>query len=405
MTPDVAVVALLAIIVGEAWRMTIPGLVRDAPLSQSTVVALAMVTSWPTDRSGAEALLGLLGPLLLATAGVLVVSLVRRNLRGAPADLARLLGSMLVAGVLVRIPLTGGSTLYDRAVDELGRAASVAGLLLVVAVVAVIAPVLARVAWQVARGGGPLRSQLSEELGRHGPLALATATTATVIALGLSVLGPSSFVLFLVPLVVLQPAVSRQRRIRVAQRQTVVALAQLTEEAGLTAVGHSARVAGLAVPVAREVGIAEADLAEVEAAALLHDIGQVGLTRPIPGGATIEVSARDQRWIAGAGAAILARTAELSRLAAIVADVGVPQHRAVERGDVTLAGRVVRAVSAYDDLAGRGTRLTGADAPVQAVERLLRNTPHDYDPDVVQALIRQLERRGVLPAGQTFPGV
>lgn len=402
MTPAVAVVALLAIIVGEAWRMTIPGLVRDAPLSQATVVALAMVTSWPSDRPG---MLGLLGPLLLATAGVLVVSLARRNLRGAPADLARLVGSILVAGVLVRIPLTGGSTLYERAVHELGRPPAVAVLLLVVAVVAVITPVLARVAWQVVRGGGPLRSQLTEELGRHGPLALATATTATVIALGLSVLGPVTFVLFLVPLVVLQPAVSRQRRIRVAQRQTVVALAQLTEEAGLTAVGHSSRVAELAVPVAREVGVAEADLAEVEAAALLHDIGQVGLTRPIPGGATVEVSARDQRWIAGAGAAILARTAELSRLAAIVADVGVPQHRAVERGDVTLAGRVVRVVSAYDDLAGRGTRLNGADAPVQAVERLLRNTPHEYDPDVVQALIRQLERRGVLPPGQTFPGL
>ena len=48
MTFLVAAVALVATVVGEAWRMTIPGLVRDAPLSQATVVALALVTSWPS---------------------------------------------------------------------------------------------------------------------------------------------------------------------------------------------------------------------------------------------------------------------------------------------------------------------------------------------------------------------
>lgn len=400
MTPMLAVVALVALVVGEAWRMSIPGLVRDAPLSQATVVALALVTSWPSGHTGPASLLGLTGLVLLATVAVLLVAVSRRTVRSVPGDLARLTGSLLVAGVLARLPLRGGSTLLDLATGPQGRQPVVAVLLLVVAVVAVLTPVLARVVHQVARGRTPLRAQLTEDLGRHGPLALATATTATVMALGIDALGPGSLVLFLVPLVVLQPAVSRQRRIRLAQRQTVVALGRLTEEAGLTAAGHSARVADLAVPVARDVGVAEADLLELEDAALLHDIGQVGLSRPIPGGATIEVSGRDQRRIAATGAAILARTAELSRLAAIVADVGVAQHRAEARGDVGLASRVLRVVSAYDDLSGRATRLNGTDAPAQAVERLLRNTPHEYDPVVVDALIRHLERRGVLPTGQ-----
>ena len=106
--------------------------------------------------------------------------------------------------------------------------------------------------------------------------------------------------------------------------------------------------------VAAHVRGEEADLPDVEAAALLHDIGQVGLTRPIPRGATVEVSALDQRRIAATGAAILARTADLSRLASVVADVGALHHRAVERGDVALPARVVRVVSAYDDLTGAG---------------------------------------------------
>ena len=129
------------------------------------------------------------------------------------------------------------------------------------------------------------------------------------------------------------------------------------------------------------------------AAALLHDVGQVGLSRPIPGGATIEISALDQRRVAATGAAILARTADLSRLAPVVADVGIPHHRAVARGDVALASRVVRVVSAYDDLS--------ASLEHQgALERILRSTPHDYDPLVVGALVRHLERRGTVSAAE-----
>ena len=56
--------------------------------------------------------------------------------------------------------------------------------------------------------------------------------------------------------------------------------------------------------------------------------------------------------------------------------------------------------SAYDDLTGRATRLAGGAGPVQALERILRATPHEYDPGVVAALIRQLDRRGVLSTAQ-----
>lgn len=401
MTPGLALVALVAMVVGEVWRMSMPALVRDAPLSKATGVALAMATGWPrADGHGLESVVGLIGPLLVAAVAVVVAALLRRELARTVPDLVRLLSSMVVAGVLVRVPLEGDVSLLERVQQPPDRPVLVAVLVLAVAVVAVVAPLVTRSVIRSSRAQAAWRTQLGEDLGRHGPLALATATTATVMALSLELLGPLSLILFLVPLLVLQPAVERQRRIGLAQRQTIVALARLTEEAGLTALGHSARVAALAVPLARDVGVHETDLADVESAALLHDVGQVGLARPIPGGATVEISGRDQRMIAGTGAAILARTADLSRLAAIVADVGVSYHRAVERGDVSLAARVVRVASAYDDLTGRSTRLAGHDGPVEAMERLLRNTPHEYDPRVVAALLRLLERRGELSASQ-----
>lgn len=397
----VALVALVAMVVGEVWRMSMPELSRDAPLSKATGVALAMAAEWPvTDGSGLDSLAGLLGPLLVGAAAVVVAGALRKEFARLVPDLVRLLSSMTVAGVLARVPLTDGVSLLGQVQHHPGRPVLTAVLMLGIAIVAVLAPLVARSVLRSSRVHAERRVQLGEDLGRHGPLALATATTATVMALSLDLLGPLALVLSLVPLLVLQPAVERQRRIRLAQRQTIVALARLTEEAGLTALGHSARVAALSVPLARDVGVHESDLADVESAALLHDIGQVGLDRPIPGGATVEVSGRDQRLVAGAGAAILARTADLSRLAAIVGDVGVSHHRAVDRGDVSLAARVVRVASAYDDLTGRSTRLSGNGGPVQALERLLRNSPHEYDPAVVSSLMRLLARRGELSVAQ-----
>ena len=395
LTWTVAVVGVLVMVVGEAWRLSPSDTLRDAPLTQATAVALAMATARPARSEDPDALLGLLGPLLVVVGTVLLVALARRK-QPSPAHLALLLIATLVAGLLVRIPGTGGITLLEATALKLDAPVVVAAMLFVVAALALFVPLLGASVRRALRGHRPVRKQLTDDLGRHGPLILATATTSAVMALALPVLGAASLVLFLAPLGVLQLAVGQQREIRVAQSQTVGALARLTDHAGLTAPGHGERVAALAVPVARDVGVDEADLQGVEAASLLHDLGQVALTTRIPGGATIEVSGRDQRRVAAAGAGILARTAQLSSLSAWVADVGVPHHRALERGDVALPSRVIRVVSAYDDLTGHGTRLTGAVDPEEALDRLLRNAPHDYDPQVVLALIRHLERRGVL---------
>lgn len=392
---SIAAVAFLAMVLGEAWRVSVPGLVRDAPLAQATAVALVVSTAWPHARADVDHLTGIVGPLVLACAATLAVGAVRGHWSSLLQDLARTMATVVVAGVLCRLAFPGGGSLFESANRTGPHTGPIALLLLVVAVVAVSAPVVARAVYHAARDRGSLRSQLVEHIVRHGPLVLATASTGTVMALSLGVLHAASFVLFLVPMALLQPAVTRQRRIRAAQKQTLYALSRLTDQAGLTSPGHAVRVARLALPVAREAGVDDDDLPDVEAAALLHDVGQVGLSRPIPGGATVEISLRDQRRIAATGAAILARTAELSRLAPTVADIGVPHHWAVERGDVTMPSRVVRVISAYDDLAGPGPR-QDTHSPGTAVERILRATPYEYDPEVVDALIRHLVRTGVL---------
>lgn len=390
------VVAFLALLIGEAWRVPGPGVVRDAPLAQATCIALTIAVSWPpaadlpTGEDSVPPLLGLLPPLLLAVTATVLVGTVRRHWQSLPADLLRSVLTVAVVGFFTRLPLPTGRTLHEHAVSAPSEQRGlVAILMLVIALAAVTAPIVLRTVVGVPREHAPLRSLVVADLRRHGLLSLATATTGVVTALAITPLGPVSFLLFLVPMTVLLPAVTRQRQIRAAQRQTLVALSRLTDQAGLTAPGHATRVARLAVPVAREAGVEDGELGDVETASLLHDVGQVGLSRPIPGGATTEISALDQRRVAATSAAILARTADLSRLAPVVADVGIPHHRAVARGDVALASRVVRVVSAYDDLSTR-------HAPRTALDRLVRGTPHEYDPLVVAALVRHLERRGTI---------
>ena len=400
LTWTTALVGLVVMILSEAWRQSSSGPARDAPLAQAIAMALAMATAWPSVPGHPDHLVGMLGPLLIAVVSVLLVAAWRRRIRSARRELMRLGTSVVVAGLLVRIPGPGGDTLLASVLHERETTVVIAVLLLLVAVLAAAAPLVWRGVRASVRSRTMAWATLSGEFERQGPVSLAGASTAVVMALALTELGPLSLVLFLVPLLVLQPAVTRQRDIRRAQRQTIFALARLPEEAGLAMSGHAARVAELAVPIARDLGVEAADLRDVEAAALLHDIGQVGLSRPVPGGATVELSARDQRQIASTGSSILGRTAELSRLASVVADVGLAHHRADERGDVALASRIVRVASAYDDLTGRGTRPGGGSAPLEALERLLRSTPHEYDPEVVRVLVHQLERRGSLSAAQ-----
>src|SRR5690606_37433260 len=64
-------------------------------------------------------------------------------------------------------------------------------------------------------------------------------------------------------------------------RQTIRALAQIPEVAGLNLAGHSDRTAELAVAMAKELGLSPEEVEDVEFAALMHDIGHITLNDPM----------------------------------------------------------------------------------------------------------------------------
>jgi response regulator RpfG family c-di-GMP phosphodiesterase len=252
--------------------------------------------------------------------------------------------------------------------------------------------------------------------------------SALLIAFAAEVMGLYSLAVFTAPLLVTQVAFRRYAGIRATYLQTVRALAKVTEIGGYVEAGHSERVSRLAVAIGRELGIHEPQLLELEYAALMHDIGQLSLRDPIPGGATVLVSRQDQQRIAELGADVIQQAQVLGSVAEIVRRQNEP-YRDVE-GAVNghtapghtaprpragspplgppppaplppgppppgppLSSRIIKAANAFDDLVGSSLDPGRAAA---AVQRLRLDTASEYDPATVEALSRVVNRRSLL---------
>ena len=176
------------------------------------------------------------------------------------------------------------------------------------------------------------RVALVDEMRVQLPLGAAVGASALLIAFAAEVMGLYSLAVFTAPLLVTQVAFRRYAGIRATYLQTVRALAKVTEIGGYVEAGHSERVSRLAVAIGRELGIHEPQLLELEYAALMHDIGQLSLHDPIPGGATVLVSRQDQQRIAELGADVIQQAQVLGSVAEIVRRQNEPYRDTDARG-------------------------------------------------------------------------
>jgi len=253
------------------------------------------------------------------------------------------------------------------------------------------------------------RVALVDEMRVQLPLGAAVGASALLIAFAAEVMGLAALAVFTAPLLVTQVAFRRYAGIRATYLQTVRALAKVTEIGGYVEPGHSERVSRLAVAIGRELGIHEPQLLELEYAALMHDIGQLSLHDPIPGGATVLVSRQDQQRIAELGADVIQQAQVLGSVAEIVRRQNEPyrdtDHAANGRAarvpssepsrppGPPLSSRIIKAANAFDDLVGSSLDPGRAAA---AVQQLRLDTASEYDPATVEALSRVVNRRSVM---------
>lgn len=234
-----------------------------------------------------------------------------------------------------------------------------------------------------------LRRLAREKLRETGPLLLSTVSVAALLALAYPVLGAWTIPIFLAPLGATQFSFRQVATVRRNSLQTVRALARVPEMAGYTQRGHSTRVATLAVQIAEELGVVQPELHDIEYAALLHDIGRVSLPDPEESGATSRLE------LALVGAEIVDGSGHFTRVAKMIGSQHEPYRRRGEDTNRTLmlGAKIIKVASAYDDAtepAGPGR------TPWDALERLHTDMAYEYDPQVIQALTRVLEKRGLV---------
>jgi hypothetical protein len=174
---------------------------------------------------------------------------------------------------------------------------------------------------------------------------------------------------------------------RTTYDQTIRALGQMPEAGGFTSRGHAERTADTAVAIGSELGFSSAETSRVEQAALLLDIGRVVLSDPAIAGGGGYTTRNLAQW----SAAIIGEAPTLQPVAAIVGESHRAYRRPGEERDpgLPVAAQVLKVASAYH------FAVDGGMEPVDALEVLHRGAAYEYDPDVIGALRRVLQRRGL----------
>jgi len=376
----VAFGALIAF--GELLRLNLPGDREAAPIATAGALAYALllrIGDNPARHSPQQV-------IAVAAIGMIIGALPHLAV-GRPARLSAMSGRLLAVACVAWVfrPLANASMIGSQWWSELPVMLSL--VILAWLVEAVIAALIRTDALR-ARFGVALLDELRVQL----PVGAAVGASALLIAFAAEVMGLAAVAVFAAPLLVTQVALRRYTGIRATYLQTVRALARVTEIGGYVEPGHSARVSRLAVAIGRELGMSEPALLELEYAALMHDIGQLSLRDPIPGGATVLVVREEQRRIAEYGAEVIQQARVLDSVADIVRRQSDPCRPADRGQEPPLSSRIIRAANAFDDLVGSSVEPSRAAA---AVQRLRLDTAAEYDPQVVEALSRLLGRRSL----------
>jgi hypothetical protein len=212
---------------------------------------------------------------------------------------------------------------------------------------------------------------------------------AAAIALSAPPLGAWVLLAAAAPMLVMHRSLRRYAAIHATYHQTIRALSRVTEIAGYTEPGHARRVCRLALAVGRELGLGDGELLDLEYAALLHDIGQLSLTDPIPGGATVLIARPEAARVASLGADVVRQTGVLDQVADILERQVLDYCADLAREPVHRAAAIIRTVNAFDDLVGGAL---DPDRRLVALRRIRLGAGTEYDPRVVEALTRLVDR-------------
>src|SRR5436309_10229057 len=193
------------------------------------------------------------------------------------------------------------------------------------------------------------------------------------------------------------PIKQLEEQVHSTRTAIVCAFNQLLDLKDLNTGVHSTRLAEWAVRVAESLGLEEACLSDVEAAAILHDIGKIGVPDAIlnkPGKLTAE-----ERQIINKhpeyGWAIQRIIPGLERTSLFTLHhhenfdgTGYPGRL---RGcDTPIGSRIVSVIDAFDAMVSNRPYRQGVSVE-EAIRRLIADSGTQFDPEVVRCFIKIAE--------------
>lgn len=217
------------------------------------------------------------------------------------------------------------------------------------------------------------------------------------IAQVLAAVGPWGLALFIAPLLVARQTYQQSVRLREAYADTISSLVAALEAKDAYTKGHSVRVAEYAVKIATSMQFPPKRVARVEYAALLHDLGKVGVSRRV---LAKETRLSDDEYAEikrhpDIGAHIVA---DVPYLADLVPFIEHHHERIDGRGygqgmvgeEIPLEARILAVADSYDAMTSvRPYR--SAMSHEDAIEELRANRGTQFDSDVVDAFERACE--------------
>ena len=242
---------------------------------------------------------------------------------------------------------------------------------------------------------------------------LLLAVLGSIIALGYAEFGLLGLALFFLPLFlaryIFKSYIDKANRqvellrtanlaLDMANQDLIETLAAVIDARDVFTYGHSTQVTNYALAIAKEMGLPEEEREMIRKAGLLHDIGKVGISERIL--AKKGAITQDERHILEQhpvlGEEILGRVKDMKELAEIVGSHherydgnGYPYGRKGE--EIPLAGRILGVADALDAmLSDRPYR--PAMNLLQALVEIRRNAGTQFDPNVVEALLRVAEK-------------
>lgn len=179
-----------------------------------------------------------------------------------------------------------------------------------------------------------------------------------------------------------------------ASIKRLISKASSLEEKDEFNAGHSKRVSKISISMAQQVGMAQTDIDKLEIAALIHDIGMIGVSDSIQAMKSKPSNNQFQRiaYHCEAGALILERTVKDNDILNWVKhhhercdEGGYPDGLSAD--EIPMGAKILAVAEAYDAMTSRRPYRSAMSAEAACAE-IKRCRGSQFDPDAADALLR-----------------